>query len=86
MSDVEKKEAGSTQGEITEEAQTTDKSKPRKRVYKDFQHDEQKPTRAYQLSSTCVPNRRSITLFTCRRQRRHVPGEIHTVKEFLRVE
>jgi hypothetical protein len=47
MSDVEKKEAGSTQGEITEEIQTTDKNKPRKRVYKDFEHEEEKPTRAY---------------------------------------
>jgi len=46
MSDTEKKEAGSTQGEIPEEIQTTERSEPRKRVYKDFGHDVEKPTHA----------------------------------------
>lgn len=64
MSDAEKKEAGSTQGEITEEIQTTERKEPRKRVYKDFGHDVEKPTRAYSLSSTCAQSRRSSFFFS----------------------
>ncbi|KAF9788221.1 plasma membrane H+-transporting ATPase [Thelephora terrestris] len=44
MSDTEKKEAGSTQGEISEEVQTP--TAPRKREYKDFGHEEVKATHA----------------------------------------
>ena len=43
MSDAEKKEAGSTQGDISEEIQTTRKTKPRKRE----EEEEEKPIRAY---------------------------------------
>ena len=58
MSDAEKKEAGSTQGDAVEEVQATEKPAPRKREYKDFGHEEEKPTRVYLLLS-CARNRRS---------------------------
>jgi H+-transporting ATPase len=45
MSDTEKKEAGSTQGDISEDTRTTDVPK-RKRQYKDFHAEEEKPTHA----------------------------------------
>lgn len=59
MSDVEKKEPGSTQGDVSEEIQTTEKAAPRKRVYKDFEHEKEQPTRVYLFPSSCAPNRRS---------------------------
>ncbi|KAF9648454.1 plasma-membrane proton-e [Thelephora ganbajun] len=46
MSDIEKKEAGSTQGDISDEIQTTDKTEPKKREYKEMDHEEEKPTHA----------------------------------------
>jgi len=46
MSDIEKKEAGSTNGEGPEEIQTTEKTAPRKREYKDFEHEKQEATHA----------------------------------------
>jgi H+-transporting ATPase len=46
MSDIEKKEAGSTRGNNSEEIQLTEKTEPKKREYKDFEHEEQKPTQA----------------------------------------
>ena len=59
MSNTEKKEAGSTQGDISEEIQTTEKAQPRKREYKDFEHEAVKATRVYLFPSSCAPGRRS---------------------------
>lgn len=62
MSDVEKKEAGPTQGDGVEEVQATENVAPRKREYKDFGHEEEKPTRVYLFPLSCAPNRRSSYL------------------------
>jgi len=63
MSDIEKKEAGSTQGDVSEEIQVTEKTEPKKkREYKDFGHEEQKPTRVYRFLSF-YPDRRSWYYF-----------------------
>jgi len=84
MSDLEKKEAGSTQEDASEEIQVTEKTKPRKREYKDFGHEEEKPTRVYRLSSF-FPGRRSwCALFSrlYRSPRRYVQGENQTITAF----
>lgn len=64
MSDIEKKEAGSTPGDISEEIQTTDQAPRRKREYKDFEHESVGPTRAYFLSSTCPEQTLNVRFHT----------------------
>ena len=56
MTDAEKKEAGSTQGDVSEEIQTAEKTKPKKRE----EEVEEKPTRVYLFrSESCILSERS---------------------------
>ena len=54
MSGIEKKEAGSTPGDGPEEIQVAEKTAPKKREYKDFEHEKQEVTRMYLFSPSCA--------------------------------
>jgi hypothetical protein len=75
----EKKEAGPTQ-DVVSEVPVSDA--PRKREYKDFGHEKEAPTRAYLLSSTCVPTDAHRLFFTCRCPCRYGQGENQTENLF----